>query len=296
MSVHHVFLTRFNLPSRSAETFVRARPSWLEERIALFERYTVPSVRQQTRPGSAWIVYVDPASPAWLLERMEAFREQGVLTPVLRESVSPDELRADLRRVAGASAGDVLVTTNLDNDDGLARDFVERLLAADPGEGPTAVYLTRGLVLTTQGAVFARHDRYNAFCSVREPSASPVTCWADWHNELHRSMPVVEVDGGSPAWLQIVHGANVSNRVRGRRTDPSAHRSRFGHLLDEVPRPTAGVLARDLLVEAPWRATREAARATAKAAVYAVGGQAGIARIKVVLAAPRVVLGRVPRT
>jgi hypothetical protein len=32
--------------------------------------------------------------------------------------------------------------------------------------------------------------------------------------------PVIQIDG-APAWMQIVHGTNVSNRVRGRRVAPA---------------------------------------------------------------------------
>ena len=126
--VDHVVLTRFNLPNGGVEGLIRAREGWLRDRVALFERYTVPSMLAQTRRPH-WIVYVDPESPAWLLERTSTWRESGVLTPVFRPSVSREELEADLRAVVG-TPGEVLLTTNLDNDDGLAVDFCERVVAA----------------------------------------------------------------------------------------------------------------------------------------------------------------------
>ena len=54
----------------------------------------------------------------------------------------------------------------------------------------------------------------------------PLTCWSDWHNQLGRHMDVVEVEG-EPGWLQVIHGANVSNRVRGTMTDPARYRALF---------------------------------------------------------------------
>ncbi len=43
--VDHVFLTRFNLPSAGFESMVRAKQGWLQNRVELFERFCLPSLR-----------------------------------------------------------------------------------------------------------------------------------------------------------------------------------------------------------------------------------------------------------
>ncbi len=266
--VDHVVLTRFNLPNGGVEGLIRAREGWLRDRVALFERYTVPSMLAQTRRPH-WIVYVDPESPAWLLERTSTWRESGVLTPVFRPSVSREELEADLRAVVG-TPGEVLLTTNLDNDDGLAVDFCERVVAAGGPPPRAAVYVTRGLVVSPDG-VFLRRDRRNAFCSVRETWDGPVTAWSEYHNELARVMPTVEV-GGGPGWLQVVHGANVSNRVRGRLVSPAPWRTRFPGL-EDATEPARSELLRDRLLLGPARLARDSARAGLRTAGLRVLGK-----------------------
>jgi N-acetylglucosaminyl-diphospho-decaprenol L-rhamnosyltransferase len=276
----HVLLTRFNLPSRGVESMIRAKDGWLATRIELFERYCVPSVRAQRNQNFSWIIYLDPASPLWLLDRLAPYVTEGLFTPVFREEVSREELLGDIRAVVGPTTRPDLITTNLDNDDGLAVDFVERLQAADVPGPRAAVYLSRGLI--RQGrSVFVRTDRHNAFCSVRESWQDPVTCWADWHNRLPLQMPAVDV-AGEPAWLQVVHDTNVSNRVVGRRVDPEPHRPRFGSGLDEVEVPSRGSLAADAYLLGPARHVRELVRAGAKGAVLAVGGTRGLDAAKLV--------------
>jgi hypothetical protein len=266
----HVFLTRFNLPSGGFESTVRSREGWLESRVALFERYCLPSMEQQDDPDFSWIVYFDPESPRWLHERIACWRGRGNLTPVFRPSVSPTELHDDVTDVAG-SRRRRLVTTNLDNDDALAADFVTRFRAQAFDGGTTAVYMARGLI-ASGGRLFLRVDRVNAFCSVSTPWTSFETCWADWHNLLGSRMPVL-TRYDAPAWLQVVHGRNVSNRVHGRLTSPARYASRFGALLDHLPEPTAAELSKDRLVGVPSRFMREASRAAAKRAIVAVGGR-----------------------
>lgn len=274
--VDHVLLTRFNLPTGGLEGLVRAREGWLRERIDLFERYCAPSVAAQRDAEVTWIVYLDPASPQWLLDRIAPFADRGLLHPVLREHVGVPELRADIASLVPRRS-DSLLTTNVDNDDGLAVDFCARLSAVAPEHPRFALYATRGLVLSPQGLYLLR-DRHNAFCSVREGWDEPVTSWSEYHNELHRVMPVVELDG-APGWLQVVHGGNVSNRVRGRLVSPAAHRPSFAVPLD-TREPRATELAADRALRAPARLLRDRGRAAARSAGLRLLGKDGYAGAK----------------
>lgn len=275
--IEHVILTRFNLPSAGPERIIRAQDGWLAERVTLFERYCVPSVRAQTNQNFTWIIYFDPESPLWLRERMAVHETEGVFRAVFRASVSRAELISDIRSVVGRERN-ILITTNLDNDDGLATDFIDRLQKADAPEQRSALYITNGLIAGANG-LYLRRDSRNAFCSVRESWDDPVTCWADWHNRLGDSMPVVEIDG-APGWLQVVHGSNVSNRVRGRLASPRPYIGRFGAELHALSVPARRRLLGDRLVGLPVRSAREALRAGAKWVAVQLFGTAGLDTVK----------------
>jgi len=274
--VDHVLLTRFNLPTGGLEGLVRAREGWLRERADLFERYCAPSVAGQQGGPVTWIVYLDPESPPWLLDRMAPYADRGLLHLVLRESVGVPELREDIARVV-PEPGERLLTTNLDNDDGIALDFCARLASVVSAEPRVAIYVTSGFVLTDDG-LFLLRDRHNAFCSVLESWESPVTSWSEYHNELHKVMPVIEL-GGPPGWLQVVHGGNVSNRKRGRLVSPAAHRDAFAVALD-VPEPSVRSLLVDRWLRAPGRHARDRTRAGLRAAGLRVLGKDGYGAVK----------------
>lgn len=270
----HVLLTRFNLPSEGMESAIRSRSGWLEERVRLFETYCLPSVIGQRgcRPG--WIVYFDPDSPDWLKEWID--QASGPFTPLFRRTVPRHELLADLDQLV-ARKSPTLITTNLDNDDGLSLDFSARILA-EAADGPrSAVYFKHGLIKSELG-LYRRTDRTNAFCSVRESWEQPLTSWADWHNRLSLTMPV-QVIGGSPAWLQVVHGTNVSNRVRGRLVSPTPYAGRFMGL-DDLPLPTRGSLLWDRIGPAPLRAARDGTRTLLRKSAVQVLGKDGFTALK----------------
>jgi putative rhamnosyltransferase len=277
----HVVLTRFNLPSHGVEGMIRAREGWLRQRVELFETYTIPSVASQTLPLT-WLVYLDPESPSWLLERLAPWARRGLFRPVLRASVSGEELVSDIVEAA-PRRGDFLVTTNLDNDDGVASDLSARLASVSDPRPRIAIYLTRGLVKSGD-QLYLRTDRRNAFCSVRETWDDPVTAWSEYHNELGSAMPVLEL-GGAPAWLQVVHGNNVSNRVRGRLVAPAAYRDRFAGLLDDARAPSASELVADRYLRRPARELRDGARSAARVAGLRLLGKDRYSRAKVALSA-----------
>jgi hypothetical protein len=280
-AVNQVFLTRFNLPSGGVEGMVRAREGWLRQRVELFETYTIPSIASQTVPLT-WLVYLDPASPSWLLDRLDPWIQRGLFRPVLRATVSTDELVSDMT-AAVPNRGDVLITTNVDNDDGVASDLAARLSSVSDPRPRCAIYLTRGLVKSQDG-VYLLTDRRNAFCSVRETWDQPVTAWSQYHNELGKAMPVLEL-GGAPGWLQVVHGNNVSNRVRGRLVAPAAYQDRFPGLLDDAPSPSSSTLVTDRLLRRPAREVRDGARSAARVAGLRLLGKERYSQAKLRLSA-----------
>ncbi|WP_411732514.1 glycosyltransferase [Paeniglutamicibacter sp.] len=276
----HVILTRFNLPSKGPESFIRSQDGWLIDRVMLFEQYCLPSVRMQSSKDFEWIIYFDPESPAWLRERIKRWSRDPVFSAIYREEVSRDNLLHDLRSVTGAKRQHLL-TTNLDNDDGLSRDFVERLQSVRVHRERQAIYLTQGLI--KNGNTLYRHlDRENAFCSVLENWENAVTCWVDWHNRLADHMSTTEVADG-PAWLQVIHERNVSNRVHGRRVPAGSFIPNFGQLIGDVNDPNWYDTALDRLWDAPRRFVYEATRAGVKKATMLVGGKPALDRMKVLL-------------
>lgn len=252
----HVFLTRFNLPANRVEQAIFS-PEWLDERMRLFEAYTVPSVRAQVLTGVSWVVYLDAQStPQWLRVRMVELQGELPLHPIyLDRALDREAIRAHVMKVSQRETG-LVSTSNLDNDDGLATDFVQRLRESLPEEAPAALYLTRGLILSGD-RVYQRQDRNNAFGAVVDDISTPgfISCWATPHNELESLMPVVRVEG-APAWLQVVHGRNVSNRVGGRLTSPRGQAARFPGLIDDLPDLSRQDKVRDLVVQ-PVRLARD---------------------------------------
>jgi Putative rhamnosyl transferase len=214
---HHVILTRFNCSnSRSSadrEISIRSRPGWLEGRFDLFERFCLPSLHAQSMQDFRWHIYFDRHTPARFLERASnGLAGKTNFFIKLCDIYGSETVQADLP-VDLDSSKTWLVTTRLDNDDALHRDFVKRLHEAVRVGVEEAINFPCGVVYAA-GRLYRSRQDSNAFISLSESFRTAKTVLCGPHNEMGRSYPVRNLAGG-PAWVQVVHGSNVSNAIRG---------------------------------------------------------------------------------
>ena len=213
----HVIMTRFNLATPGRESAIRNRPGWLAERFALFERYCLPSVAGQTCRNFHWILYFDAATPPEFRDRIEACRRIFPFVPYFTGLFPASGWPRSIHETF-AFQPDMLLTTRLDNDDALALDYVERVQAAvrQAGLAPGGYNFTNGCILG-DGALYRLAHPSNAFFSFLAPYRDEVvTAPSIQHMDLARHGAVRQI-GGPGAWMQIVHGGNVSNKIRGQR-------------------------------------------------------------------------------
>jgi hypothetical protein len=88
-------------------------------------------------------------------------------------------------------------------------------------------------IVYSDGRVFLRRDISNAFASFCEPIEKTATVWSLQHQEIEGSHVVVQLDLPN-AWLQVVHGRNVSNRIKGRRTTAAVLSEGYGELTEVI--------------------------------------------------------------
>ena len=263
MDATHVILTRFNLATPGREFAIRTQPGWLDGRFDLFRTWCLPAMGAQTDARFRWLVFFDEGTPAPHRAEIERLRREVPFEPVFTGLFASAGWGRAVREVV-APTTEWLLTTRLDSDDALACDFVERLRGAARPEA-AAWNFRHGLIRADDALYAVRHPN-NAFFSLSERMDGAIRTASDiQHMRLFEEGPVRQIDG-APAWLQLVHGGNVSNRVRGRRIAADGAGARFGGRgLEGVVAPSAGAQALDRLALGPVRGLRDAASAGAQA-------------------------------
>ena len=214
--VQHLIETRFSVSMGRASAF-HSR-AWLEERIDLLRRFCLPSVAGQTCDEFTWLVLCDESTDAEALAELRGHAHD--LPPMLIVSVGSDRTRQAAVQSAVEEDVDVLITTRLDSDDALAKQYVEAVHAyaglfhcsAHPR---LLVNFPRGYRLDVRtDKLYHGHMPNSPFHSLleRPRQAPPETVLASGHAGLHRRF-FTHQDESIAAWLIAVHGGNVVNRI-----------------------------------------------------------------------------------
>lgn len=133
-SINYFILTRFNIRlwNKDKEGQPVRTKKWLEHRFELFERYCLPSVKNQNCQDFTWIILFDSTTPERFKEKIAEYQKEcPQLVPVF---VKPESGRyfAQIfeREVRGRISEvrcDKVLTAYLDNDDSLNVRFGEDL-------------------------------------------------------------------------------------------------------------------------------------------------------------------------
>lgn len=216
---NHFIVTRFNVNVSYADPRIRLDPEWLRHRFALFDRFCYPSVRGQSSHNFTWLVLFDSDTPDIFKQKVQEYSQWDNFIPVYM-AASNVQIGSITRHVITNYMSEGvrrIVTTRLDNDDALHRNFVQTLQDTVSHKNEHArefINFTRGYVWHNS-KVYLTHQKSNPFISLVENASDFRTIYCGVaHTQYFTVAPVREVMI-PPLWLQVVHETNISNTVQG---------------------------------------------------------------------------------
>lgn len=219
----HVILTRFSV---RFEGFPPIEDDWLAYRWAFFRDALAASVARQTVRDFQWLVFFDIDTPAWLRAEIEVVGE-GLFTP---RYVATWSSRVAQAAVAEVSDTPFLITTRIDSDDAIAIQFVADVQSRFDHQESMYVNLLCGVQVERTGEVYRYDEPCGPFISYierRVASIPPRTVFQSLsHGQSQLFADVLNVVG-PPRWMQIIHGSNLANGVRGLRARPEPFEADF---------------------------------------------------------------------
>lgn len=244
-TLDHLIVTRYNVPiSWGRRGQLHADEDWLEERQGLFERYCLPSVvlAERSCPSVTWVLLCAVDSPPSLRTFMaQVVQLHPWIVPLyLEENVPIGDIVDESLKQRANKPRRFLLTTRLDSDDAVGRDFVKDLRQAaersleleflGKKELPTLINFPFGCQ-TVHGRLYFSADLGNPFISFLEERSEGdpiISCYSGTHRDLHQSARTVsQLMASGPSWLQVIHGSNEANVVCGLRVPRSAGLKRF---------------------------------------------------------------------
>lgn len=220
----HFLLTRFNV--RSFYHAAEPTDEWLQNRLDLFEGYCLPSVKAQTDRDFTWLVFLDHLSPAWFRGCIEELARDAFVPVYVEGAFTAETVSSAIRE---RSEAPYVLTTRLDNDDAIARDFIGAIQQCFDGQDFEFINLVNGAQYAA-GKAYLRPYTKNPFLTLIEKAveAPPSTVFVEHHYRVDERGPVRNVRTSHPMWLQVIHGGNVLNDVVGLRVPGKALAGHFG--------------------------------------------------------------------
>jgi len=187
---------------------------WLDHRLKLFENFCLPSVVAQSDQNFEWLIYFDEQISVEYLDRVRSLIAEYKNFSVKLCAIWDSEVIA--KDIVESLSNDTrwVITSRLDNDDGLHKDFVANLHDSVE-EREEFLNFPFGIILYSDKCYLYRHLS-NAFLSFVAPVEKLRTVWCTAHEQASSISPVRQLTD-VPAFLQVVHGKNVSNKPRGTR-------------------------------------------------------------------------------
>lgn len=213
----HFIITRFNVKVDFGST-TGLDPDWLEHRFDLFERFCYPSVRSQSNQNFKWLVYFDAETPEPFKSKILSYASWQNFIPVFLSEKFTDEVNRSIILRYLDSQPDFLITTRLDNDDAICRSFTGMIQSHFARQEMQFITLPNGYVWQ-DGRLYAFQYLSNPFLSLVErihtgTSDEFKTVLCGSHTQVTKIGTLKQIRA-EPSWLQVIHGKNVANRVRG---------------------------------------------------------------------------------
>ncbi len=225
MSMQHIIITRFNIPmvehTEDKNGQKTQTDAWMEERFALFEKFCMPSIMAQTNQNFQWVVLFGAhTSQQWrdhitaIEERYDRFTPLFMDHPNIAEPIN--ELVTDTTKK--------VLTTRLDNDDALHKEYVEVIQKNAESKQDNCFLLFRfGYSFNGEMAVVRSH-KYNPFSTfiecINDERAPIQTAYCSRHGRTHEVAPLHYIKE-RPFWLVGIHDRNAVNLHVGETRDYS---------------------------------------------------------------------------
>jgi hypothetical protein len=218
---HHYLITRFNLRNpkwdvtKNNETLLT--DDWMEDRMWLFENFCFPSVTAQTSLNFTWLIFLDITTKDIYKNRIDALTANISNIEVFYIDGMPS-FYPEIKKYITAKSSDIphLITSRIDNDDCIHKDFIGEVQKRFKSQDYQAIDVIKGysLQIKPNFMLGKKEHIFNPFISLIEKNNDPKTVWFNDHNLWKKETRITQVKN-KRLWMSIIHEKNKVNEFDG---------------------------------------------------------------------------------
>lgn len=215
----HFLITRMNIDWKLSKTRppeVRNSLEFLDHRFEIFEKTCYPSVQAQTQKNFVWIILLDVGTPESFRTRIQSYSSKIKIIPIYVEH--KDTMLQQLKSVIDEyilESTTHLITTNLDSDDVISKNFISTLQSQFKGQDFEFINFLFGYLYRMDEQRLYLREWLTAPCHTLVENYRQNQ---DYQTVLQYSHATIVLDKTrqvitEPMWLMTVHGQNVRTRL-----------------------------------------------------------------------------------
>ncbi|OZV70040.1 glycosyltransferase [Winogradskyella aurantia] len=215
----HFLITRFNLRKSDWVTnknnVAVLTDDWHRNRFQLFNEFCVPSVASQTNTNFEWLVFFDSSTKDEFRAIIKVIEKQiPNLKPFFIDGM--DAFLPAIKEYISNCETDYIITSRMDNDDCLSRNFIASVQQKFKNQDFMAVDFINGFTLQIHPKVRLgkKLHQYNPFLSLIERNDNPNTIWSIPHNHWKKETSILQIKD-EYVWCSIIHQENKVNEFTG---------------------------------------------------------------------------------
>lgn len=212
-------ITRFNLRNSFYSVDKNNTPiltdEWQKHRMNIFRKYCFPSIKNQTNQNFIWLVYFDDLSPDFVMHAIEELKsEYSNFHPKFSSEMElvKTAVLNDIRELINPETR-YIITTDLDNDDALHKDFIAEIQGAFIPEDFYVMAPVDGycLKIESKNIISQYSFVYSPFITLIESVTNFKTVMVRNHRKW-ADVKTIRLEN-QPLWMQIIHKKNIVNEI-----------------------------------------------------------------------------------
>ena len=189
----------------------------MDERLELFSNYCLPSVINQSNKNFKWLLFFDSSTSDKYRAKIESILQKNDLIVPFYIDGMPKFNEAILNYLKeNAADKDYLITSRIDNDDCIHKDFINEIQKQFNKQEFLAIDNINGYTLQVEpNFILGKKEHiFNPFISLIERNDNPKTVWHYVHNMWKKETRLIHLSE-KRLWLSVIHGKNKVNEFDG---------------------------------------------------------------------------------
>ncbi|MEO5906755.1 MAG: glycosyltransferase [Saprospiraceae bacterium] len=219
----HYLVTRFNVPAGKWLQDKEGRPTlddeWMDHRLDLFKKYCVPTVAGQSEKNFEWLIYCDIKTGDSVRQQIE--NSTHTITNVqLRYVEKMEDLLIDFKHILNSAETPYVISSRLDNDDGLSIDFIKSVQHQFQAMDRCLINFNHGILYDVNRRIMTQIqsgylNHYGSLIESKKMADQYLTIMGFHHTSPPEDVSVINLSRPC-AWLKIIHERNARSGMKGR--------------------------------------------------------------------------------